>query len=523
MLNTKTHIFSPVRQRIQELLAALSKNIYEKDEIIRLSLLAAIAGESVFLLGPPGVAKSLIARRLKFAFKGGRSFEYLMSKFSTPDEVFGPVSIKKLKDEDKYERLTERYLPGATVVFLDEIWKASPAIQNALLTILNEKIYRNGEEEVAVAIKVILSASNELPQSGEGLDALWDRFLLRYIITEIKQNGNFLNMITSTEDVYADNVDESLKIGTDELEGWNRQIEKVELPPEVLNTIQLVKQKLSDYDEKSGVPFQVYDRRWKKIVQLLKTSAFLNGREKADLMDCFLMVHCLWNVPEQIEYLQQTVAEVIRKHGYSVALNLNGLKKEIRELEADVRKETRVSVSRTEDELYLIDHTYYEVEKLDSYLDGKYIKRADYEKLKREESTSISVYDDNYKLTYKVKAQRSKEAHKIDVYHNAQLLPFQMRVQKVEKTEEVSRAPHKLVRKYWDESIENLLAYIKKQLHELNTEAPDELDHLEENLFVPRHLAKVVRSNLNESVNTLNSLQIKIEKIQHSYAKLETE
>lgn len=508
-------------ERIGKLLEQLSQHVYEKDEIIRLALLSAIAGESVFLLGPPGVAKSLIARRLKFAFTGGRSFEYLMSRFSTPDEVFGPVSIKKLKEEDKYERLTESYLPGATVVFLDEIWKASPSIQNALLTILNEKIYRNGEEEIEVAIKVILSASNELPQTGAGLDALWDRFLLRYIITEIKQNGNFLNMITSTEDVYADNVDKDLKISTQELEKWTEEINQVELPSEVLNTVQLVRKKLADYDEKSSMPFQVYDRRWKKIVRLLKTSAFLNGRKQADLMDCFLMIHCLWNVPEQIEFVQQTVSEVIRKHGYSMALNLNGLKKEIRELEEDVQRETQVTISRTEDELYLIDHTYYEVEKLDSYLDGRYIKRSDYEKLTRQEDTSISVYDDNYKLTYKVKARRSKEAHQIDVYHNAQLLPFHMRVQKIEKSEQVSRAPHKLVRKYWDESVQIILNYIEKHLEELDSEAPEALKHLEENLFVPKRLAKIVRSNLNESINTLNSLRIRVEKIQHGYAKLE--
>ncbi len=174
-----------IRERVEKLLNGLCKGIYEKEEVIKLSFLTAVAGESIFLLGPPGVAKSLIARKLKFAFKDGKSFEYLMSRFSTPDEIFGPVSIKKLKDEDKYERLTNEDMPGANVVFLDEIWKAGPAIQNALLTILNEKIYRNGETEEKVNIKAIISASNELPALGEGLEALWDRFLIRYLITEI--------------------------------------------------------------------------------------------------------------------------------------------------------------------------------------------------------------------------------------------------------------------------------------------------------------------------------------------------
>ena len=135
-----------------------------------------------------------------------------MSKFSTPDEVFGPISIKKLKEEDKYERLTEKYLPGANIVFLDEIWKAGPAIQNALLTILNEKIYRNGEEDLRVDIRGIVSASNELPAQNSNLAPIWDRFLIRLEMGNIKKFGNFLDMITSTKDVYEDDVPIEIEI-----------------------------------------------------------------------------------------------------------------------------------------------------------------------------------------------------------------------------------------------------------------------------------------------------------------------
>ena len=113
-----------MKLRMKSLINEMNRNIYEKDAEISLSLLAAIAGESIILLGPPGVAKSMVARRLKSAFSNARSFEYLMSRFSTPDEIFGPVSISRLKNSDIYERSTDGYLPSSDVVFLDEIWKA---------------------------------------------------------------------------------------------------------------------------------------------------------------------------------------------------------------------------------------------------------------------------------------------------------------------------------------------------------------------------------------------------------------
>lgn len=144
-----------IRDHIEKLIDCMSDGLYEKRHIMSIALLSAIAGESVFLLGPPGTAKSMVARRLKMVFKEAKAFEYLMSRFSTPDEIFGPVSISKLKNEDKYERLVEGYLPNAEVVFLDEIWKAGPAIQNALLTAINERIFKNGSEIINLPMKAL--------------------------------------------------------------------------------------------------------------------------------------------------------------------------------------------------------------------------------------------------------------------------------------------------------------------------------------------------------------------------------
>ncbi len=509
-----------VREKIQHILQKLSKGVYEKEETIRLSLLTAIAGESLFLLGPPGVAKSLIARRLKFAFRDGRSFEYLMNKFSTPDEIFGPVSIKKLKDEDKYERLTDHYLPGANVVFLDEIWKAGPSIQNALLTILNEKIYRNGEQDTHVKIKGILAASNELPLLNEGLDALWDRFLVRTVIHEIRQNGNFISMIVSTEDVYKDHLLPDEKITEAEMEMWSVAIDQVEVPSEVLNTIQLIRLKLDEYDAKNEHPFRIYDRRWKKIIRLMRTSAYLNGRAKVDLMDCFLIGPCLWGRPEQIEVAQQMVAETVRKHGYTLAVNLTGLRKEINEFDEEVKTETKIPSTSFVEDLYLIDRQYFEVIGIENHFEGKYVKSAEFEKLGIEDMQTIGVYDENAKLTYRVKARKGRGEHQIEFNYNSNAIILPLKTHKVEKTVYLYKKAHPLVQKFWDERADRLAAYIQAQKLRLRDEAPAELGHLRGNLFVEARLSELVEANLAETANALDNLALHIEKIKHYYLNL---
>ena len=315
-------------ERFKQLLGEMNRGIYEKETEISLSLLAALAGESIILLGPPGVAKSMVARQLKTAFREAQSFEYLMSRFSTPDEIFGPVSIQKLKTSDTYERAVEGYLPTADVVFLDEIWKAGPAIQNTLLTVINEKIFRNGNREMHLPLKLLVAASNELPAKGEGLEALWDRFVIRIESRPIKLEKNFRAMLLESPHAdfsgstgvlghadFADNADFSdLKITAEEYAEWAEKICKIGVKEEVLDAISAIRKSLRAVNVDEAAErrnIYVSDRRWKNIVRLLRTSAFMQDREEVDICDLLPIYHCLWQEPEERDAIRNIVIRAL--------------------------------------------------------------------------------------------------------------------------------------------------------------------------------------------------------------------
>lgn len=302
-------------ERFKQLLGEMNRGIYEKETEISLSLLAALAGESIILLGPPGVAKSMVARQLKTVFRDAQSFEYLMSRFSTPDEIFGPVSIQKLKTSDTYERAVEGYLPTADVVFLDEIWKAGPAIQNTLLTVINEKIFRNGNREMHLPLKLLVAASNELPAKGEGLEALWDRFVIRIESRPIKLEKNFRAMLLESHADFADNADFSdLKITAEEYAEWAEKICKIGVKGEVLDAISAIRKSLRAVNVDEAAErrnIYVSDRRWKNTVRLLRTSAFMQDREEVDICDLLPIYHCLWQEPEERDAIRNIVIRAL--------------------------------------------------------------------------------------------------------------------------------------------------------------------------------------------------------------------
>jgi MoxR-like ATPase len=328
-----------LKERIKKILDELKKDLYERDEIISVSLLSALAEQNIFLFGPPGTAKSLISRRLSKAFETDNYFEHLMQRFSTPEEVFGPVSISELK-KDNYKRKTEGFLPEAEFAFLDEIWKSSPAILNTLLTIINEKVFKNGSELKKVPLKVLISASNETPPDNQGLDALYDRFTTRLFVPPITERNNFETILQNGSSKSEITISNDLIIKNNEWNEWKELINTIKLSDDTLNIINAIKieiDNLNKKDKKSII--YVSDRRWQKAALLLKASAFFCDREETNIADCLLLSHCLWTKEDNRKKIEKIVTDVIKTNGFQTGISLSQLDKDKEQLEEEINKE----------------------------------------------------------------------------------------------------------------------------------------------------------------------------------------
>lgn len=254
----------------------------ERQTHTRLALLSLLSGHHMLMLGPPGTAKSLLARAACRCVSGGRYFEYLLSRFTHPDELFGPVSIPGLKEED-YRRLTDGYLPDAHVAFLDEVFKANSAILNSLLTLINERIFHHGVHRDPVPLLALIGASNEAPDT-ESLGALYDRFLVRVASRPVARPDSFLQVCLGEVPAFEPPASDCLSL--DDIAYIRRASGRVTAGPLVRDA--LVRLRVALQEEE--IPAS--DRRWRWALELVKIAALTSGREEIQAVDLLLLQYC---------------------------------------------------------------------------------------------------------------------------------------------------------------------------------------------------------------------------------------
>lgn len=281
-----------MRDKFLKIEAELNQAYLERCDVIRGLLVGLLARQHVLLLGPPGTAKSALAEDICSRI-GGRYFRWLLARTSTPEELFGPVSLKAL-ESDSYRRVTSGKLPEADIAFLDEIWKCNSAVLNTLLPVVNERLFFNDGAPVQVPLQMLVGASNELPEDREELGALWDRFLLRYVLSYVKDPRSFQQLLAGQ------GATDRTTITSQELEQAQTAVKEVDVR-RVIPHIATLRQKMVELN----IP--VSDRRWKQCLDLIRAHAWLEGRARAVEDDLAILAAALWQEPGQIVQVRQAI------------------------------------------------------------------------------------------------------------------------------------------------------------------------------------------------------------------------
>lgn len=303
---------------VQELRTDLQDNFYELDTEIDLLLTALLCRGHVFLGGPPGTAKSALTRAVTGAITGAKGFRVLLTKFTLPEELFGVNSLQGIK-AGTFERVTTGMLPEAHVALVDETFKASSAILNALLTIMEEREFRNGTTIMDCPLVTMVGASNETPESTE-LAALYDRFLLRTWTSYIADNEDFQAMILGGA------LSVKAKVALAMLEVAQAEVEDMILTTAAVQAVMDLK------DRALVAGFSASDRRWKASIAALKAWAWLQGDGEVGPEHLDLYGYILWKEPKDISALQKLVGKVANPAAEAAQAALDACTEEYRKL-----------------------------------------------------------------------------------------------------------------------------------------------------------------------------------------------
>lgn len=344
-MNTENIEHPELIDQLNRVLHHLKETFVGKDDIIDLMGICLAGRENLFLLGPPGTAKSAMVRELAKLIEG-KSFEYLLTRFTEPNELFGPFDIRRLREGDLVTN-TEGMLPEASLIFLDELLNANSAILNSLLMVLNERVFRRGRETRALPVLMIVGASNHLPED-EALQALFDRFLIRVRCDNVdpEQLNEVLNAGWKLEQK---NKKEQPGIAVEaiaSIQGMTSSVDLSEIRPAYIELVSKLRN--------AGV--QVSDRRAVKLQRLIAASALLCKRRTAIRSDMWVLRY-IWDTEEQREVIAGIVnAEVeadenkTAQHpraSRSTAPNADEIFREVQQMSGDWDREETTAAERS--------------------------------------------------------------------------------------------------------------------------------------------------------------------------------
>jgi len=292
------------QEKFRKIREELRQTFLERSDLIDGVLSALLCSQHVLIVGPPGTAKSMLADEMCRRLIGTNYFQWLLTRFTTPEEVFGAVSLKALEQDD-YRRVTSHKLPEAHIAFLDEIFKANSSILNAILSIINERIFHNGKDVVSVPLLTLFGASNELPEDDE-LMALYDRFLLRFVVNYIAEDFRFIRMLEASE------TPERTIISLEELREMQSEVHDVHVPDYVYRTMADIRRELGKKNIVAS------DRRYRQCLSLLQAHSYLSGENNVTENDLFFLEHALWRDPGEQPEVRSTIHELLLGYEWEV-------------------------------------------------------------------------------------------------------------------------------------------------------------------------------------------------------------